>query len=98
MKGIAVEDYVADQEPELTDPTDPHEQVDRDFMDKLGEFITRVEEVVDAGNGDLRLADLSKFITARGNVLDMLDDPQLQAWLDHMRQTARVRYRRYTVG
>lgn len=98
MSGIAVEDYVADKEPELTDPTDPYEQVDRDFMDQLAKLLTKVEEVLQVGTYELSLADMGKFISARGDVLDLLEDPVLAGWLDHMRQTARCPYRRFAVS
>lgn len=97
QQGIAVEDYVEGQEPTLQDPTVASEEVDRDFMDKLAATITRFEEVLNAGSADVSLGDLSDFIDARGNALDMLDDPQLAEWLNAMRQASRCPYRRFPV-
>lgn len=97
-QGIAVVDYVEGQEPVLDDPTALTEEVNRDFMNKLALTITRFEEVLGAGNADMSLGDLHKFIDARGNALDMLDDPQLQEWLDKMRTSSRCPFRRFAVS
>lgn len=96
--GIDVADYVEGQEPILQDPTATTEEVDRDFMDKLAKAITTFEEVLNAGQADVSLGDLRKFLDARGNALDVLDDPQLAEWLDHMRQTSRCPYRKFAVS
>ena len=98
MTGIQTEDYVEGQEPNMNDATAPFEEVDRKFMDKLAKLVTKFEEVLDVGNGDLRLGDLHKYIEARGNALDLMDDPELTAWLDHMRQTARCPFRKFAIS
>ena len=97
QQGIDVVDYHAGDETDLQDPTVTSEEVDRSFMDKLAATITRFEEVLKAGNADISIRDLSDFINARGDALDMLDDPQLAEWLNAMRQASRCPYRRYAV-
>ena len=95
--GIDVVDYHAGDETDLQDPTATHEEVARDFMDKLAKTITRFEEVLNAGQADVSLRDLSNFINARGDALDMLDDPQLAEWLNAMRLASRCPYRKFSV-
>ena len=97
-QGIDVLDYHAGDETDLSDPTDPTESVDREFMNKLAQTITKVEECLQVGSGDLSISDLSKFIVARGDVLDMLEDPEMQAWLQWMRERNRSPFRRFGVS
>ena len=97
MSGIDVVDYHAGSEMDLVDPTDPHEKVERQFMDRVAKTLTRMEEVLLAGDADMSLSDLSKFLEARGEALDMLDDPEISGWLDHMRQMQRCPFRKFAV-
>jgi hypothetical protein len=92
---IDVQDYHTGDPVNLQDPSDPNEQVERVLMDKLGEFVTRVEEALSLGTADL---DGEDFIMARGNVLDMYQDRDITVWLNKMRQLSRVRFRVYAVA
>jgi len=94
MSGIAIEDYVPDQEVQLEDPTDPYDQVEKAFMDKLAKMITHGEEALQAGDYSL---DSDEFFDRRGSFLDLLDDPQVAEWLNYMRTRARAPYRRFSV-
>ena len=96
--GIAIQDYESGDVNDLQDPTDPYEQVDREFMNQLAQLITKFEEVLDVGNGDMVLSDIGKFIAMRGDALDLIEDPVMSAWLDNMRQTARCPFRRFAVS
>ncbi len=98
QQGIDIVDYHKGDAGDLQDPTATHEEVARDFMDKLANTITRFEEVLDAGRAELSLGDLHKFINCRGNALDMLDDPQIQEWLSMMRTASRCPYRRFPIS
>lgn len=95
---IAIEDYVEGQEPIVQDPSDPHEKVERVWMNKIALLLTTVEEALQAGRGDVSISDLNKFVEARGEVLDRLDDPDITGWLDHMRTVNRCRFRRFPIG
>lgn len=95
---IAIEDYVEGMEPITQDPSDPHEKVERKWLNKVALLLTTVEEALQSGRGDVSISDLSKFIEARGEVLDRLDDPDITGWLDHMRKLNRCRFRRFPVG
>lgn len=88
---IEVQDYVPGQEVEVQDPTDPKETVDRILMDRLGEFVTRVEEA-------MATQDPEAFIMARGAVLDMLHSRHIREWLQDMRRLSRTRFRTYAVA
>lgn len=88
---IEVQDYVSGQEVELQDPTDPKETVDRVLMNRLGEFVTRVEEA-------MAVDEPEAFIMARGSVLDMLHDKYIYAWLQDMRRLSRTRFRKFAVA
>lgn len=97
---IAIADYDPDNPndvPDIDDPTALTEEVDRAFMNKLAKTITRLEEVLNVGQADLSINDIGVFLDARGNALDMLDDPQLAEWLDKMRQVSRCPFRRFSV-
>jgi hypothetical protein len=94
MSGISIGNYVEGVEPQLQDPTDPYEQVERKFMDKLARIITRAEEALQAGTSDV---DSDEFYGYRGDFLDLLEDQQLVAWLQHMRVIRRAPFRRFKV-
>lgn len=95
---IAVQDYDPNMAVELEDPTDPHETVERKLMNKLALLATRMEELLNAGDADMTVSQLSALIAARGDLLDELDDPLIRTWLQNMRSSARCPHRRYTVG
>lgn len=95
MSGIEVKDYFADGAVDLQDPTDPEETVERVFMDKLARTLTKAEEVVAAGDSDI---GIMSFMNLRGDLLDLLDDPEVQTWLKRMRESSRCPFRRFTVG
>lgn len=97
QQGIDIVDYHAGDETDLQDPTVTTEEVDRSFMDKLANTVTRFEEVLNAGSQDISIRDLTDFVNARGDALDMLDDPQIAEWLAKMREVSRCRYRRFAV-
>lgn len=92
---IDVQDYHTGDPVNLQDPTDPNEQVERVLMDKLGEFVTRAEEVMNLGTAEL---DSEKFIMARGELLDLFQDQTLNTWLQRMRRLSRIRFRIYPVA
>ena len=95
--GIDVVDYHAGDETALQDPTVKTEEVDRNLMDKLALTVTRFEEVLNAANADFSIRDLSDFVDARGEALDMLDDPLIADWLQDMRTKSRCRFRKFSV-
>ena len=95
---IAVQDYDPNMAVELEDPTDPNETVERKLMDKLALLATRMEEMLNAGDAEMTISQLSTFIATRGDLLDELDDPIIKAWLQKMREAARCPHRRYTLG
>jgi hypothetical protein len=91
---IDVQDYHTGDPVNLQDPTDPNEEVERILMDKLGEFVTRTEEVLSLGTADF---DSEDFIMSRGSLLDMFQDQDISTWLHNMRQLNRVRFRKFAV-
>ncbi len=95
--GIDIQDYQEGVEPDLQDPTALTEEVDKAFMDKLAKTVTKFEEVLCVGSGDLSLNDLHKWIDVRGDALDMLDDLEIAEWLTHMRQISRCPFRKFGV-
>ncbi len=97
MNEIAIADYDGDNEVELQDPTALTEEVDKAFMNKLAKTLTRFEDVLAVGQADLNLNDIHRFIDARGEALDQLDDLEIAEWLNHMRKTARCPFRRFTI-
>lgn len=94
---ITVANYDPNQEIELEDPTDPNEVVERKLMNKLALLATRMEEVLSAGDAEMTVSELSKFLALRGDLLDELDDPDIKVWLQKMRETSRCPYRRWAV-
>ena len=92
---IIVENYVPGMEPPVQDPTAKDEQVETQFMNKLALILTKAEEVSGRGDSDVGVVH---FFYTRGDLLDLLDDPQVQEWLKWMRECARCPARRYTVG
>lgn len=92
---ILVEDYVEGMDAPVSDPTAPDEQVQTNFMNKLALILTKAEEVSGRGDSDVGIVH---FINTRGDLLDMLDDPQVQEWLAWMRECARCPARRYQVS
>ena len=97
-RGISVLDYEPDMAVELEDPTDPNEIVKRVLMNKLGVLCTQMEELLNAGDADLTVRQLLEFIEKRGDLLDALQDPDITTWLQQMRESSRIPYRRYTLG
>lgn len=94
MSGIDIIDYNAGDETSLQDPTDPYDQVEKVFMDKLAKAITHAEEALQAGTVDI---DGDEFIDRRGDFLDLMDDPQIVTWLQWMRQVNRAPFRKFAV-
>lgn len=94
MSGISIGNYVEGQDVELEDPTDPYERVERRFMDKLARIITRAEEALQSGVGDV---DSDEFYAKRGDFLDAIADPQFNDWIQHMRVIRRAPFRTFAV-
>jgi hypothetical protein len=94
---IDILDYEAGDETNLQDPTDPHEKVERAWLDKIAKLLTHIEEVLDVGNTELRITDVNKFILARADVLDSFDSPEISGWLDYMRKMNRCPYRKFPI-
>lgn len=92
---IIVEDYVEGMEAPVSDPTTKDEQVETAFMNRLALIVTKAEEVLGHGDSDV---GIMHFMNTRGDLLDMLDNPQIQEWLKWMRECARCPARRYTIG
>ena len=97
-RGISVLDYEPDMAVELEDPTDPEETVQRSLMNKLGMLCTQMEELLNAGDADMTIRQLLDLMDQRGDLLDALQDPEIIQWLQQMRESSRVPYRRYSVG
>lgn len=100
MCPVSIMDYnpaIPEQDIELQDPTSPEEVVHRTLMDKLARAFTRFEELLLAGDPDMTISDLQKFMAARGNALDWFNDPEISVWLKQMRESARCPHRRYSV-
>lgn len=95
---ISVSDYSPDMAVELEDPTDPEETVQRAMMDKLAVLYTRMEEMLNAGDPDMTVRQLTELMERRGEILDSLDDPELRVWIQKMRESSRVPFRRYGLG
>lgn len=98
MSGISVQDYEPGMAVELEDPTDPVEEVEKSLMNRLAVLLTRLEELLNAGDAEMTISQLSGFIELRGDLLDELDDPEIRTWLQKMRESSRAPHRRYTLG
>ena len=92
---IDIQDYHAGGEAALQDPTATHEEVEKQFMDKLARVITHAEEALQAGTHNI---DSDQFFGYRGDFLDLMEDPQMRDWLEHMRRLSRAPYRRFAVS
>lgn len=71
------------------------DMVPKDLMNKLGEMFTQVEELLDAGEASI---ESEAFFEQRGTILDMLQEPEIAAWVDYMRKLNRMRFRRFSVS
>lgn len=91
-----IQDYVAGQELEAVDPTDPFESVERAFMDKLAHMVTTAQNMLSYGDAEVVLDD--SFYLQRGEFLDLLQDPQISEWLRWMRLQNRAKFQTYAVG
>lgn len=70
------------------------DMVPKDLMNRLGEMFTLVEELLDEGEASM---ESEPFFEKRGEVLDMLQEPEVAAWIDYMRKLNRTRFRRFSV-
>ena len=82
----------------VQDPTDPEETVQRSLVDKLGFVLTKVEELLLRGDAEMTLGQLASYFESRGEVLDLLDDPEIQEWLLSMRERNRTPFRKFAVS
>lgn len=71
------------------------DMVPKDLMNKLGEMFTQVEEVLAAGDATI---DDDDFFEKRGAILDMMQEPEVAAWIDYMRKLNRTRFRRFPIS
>ena len=76
-------------------PAATTEPVKKTFMNKLAKLLTKAEEALGQGDSEV---DISLLAANRGDLLDLLDDPEIFEWLKKMRDSSRCPYRRWQVS
>ena len=79
----------------LASPVATTEPVKKTFMNKLAKLLTKTEEALGQGDSEV---DVSLLAANRGDLLDLLDDPEVFEWLKKMRDSSRCPYRRWQVS
>ncbi|MEE9367097.1 MAG: hypothetical protein V3W44_10445, partial [Dehalococcoidales bacterium] len=69
--------------------------VPKKLMNRLGEAFTLVEELLDEGEASI---ESEPFFEKRGEILDLLQEPEMATWIDYMRKLNRTRFRRFPVN
>jgi len=71
------------------------DMVPKSLMNRFGEIFTQVEELLDAGEATI---ESDTFFDKRGELLDMLQEPEVATWIDYMRKLNRMRFRRFPIN
>lgn len=90
---MSVHDYHAGMDIPDHDPNAP-DTIPRKLTNKIAKALVHAEEMLQLGDGDV---DMDEFYNKRGDVLDILDDPDIQKWIRDLQVQNRCPFRRFAV-
>ncbi len=91
---MSVQDYKLGMDIDADDASTT-DMVPKDLLNRFGEVFTLVEELLDEGEATI---ESEAFFEKRGEILDVLQEPEMASWIDYMRKLNRTRFRRFPIN